>query len=140
MPLPTEETSITVTKPGQAGPDVVNIITQTSEQLTKSYERLKWIGFTSASGALVILVTFISSLLPVYRLDFRSQVLYAVAGFVMLLLSAGMFMLQNVHAFRLEAINRSNALRSLELSHERTLEGNKPQATLPGPGYSPPTA
>lgn len=107
-------TNIDESHPRDVTSDIVSIVTKTNEQLIKSYEQLKWIGFMSASGTLVIIVTFILSAIPGVGLNFQSQILYVITGFLMLLTSAGIFALQNTYLYRLEIINRRKALKQEE--------------------------
>jgi hypothetical protein len=125
--------------PGQDQLSIVSVMAQTGAQVMTSYERLKRVGFMSASGALVIIATFVLSALPVNRLDFPSQILFVVTGFLMLLISAGVFALQNLHSYQLEIMTRSTALRSLELSHQKSLEALKSPPALPSSAYTPPS-
>ncbi|HEU5118305.1 MAG TPA: hypothetical protein VFT74_16930, partial [Isosphaeraceae bacterium] len=122
LPIPSSENetrqTITISQ-GNSPPRVVEIINQVGSQLTNTYERLKWVGFMASSGTLIILATFVLSVTPVVTLEFDSQILYVVTGFLMLLTSASIFSLQNVHAYRLECMNRDYTRKVLELSHER---------------------
>src|SRR5438270_11265810 len=96
---PTQQT-YEVSTPGQAGPSIVRIVTETSEQLAKSYERLQWIGFTSMVGVMTIIAAFALAVSPAIKLPFESQLLFTITGFSMMLLSTALFAIQNVHSFR----------------------------------------
>lgn len=138
MEKPTEQ-KFEVSTPGQTTPSIVRIVTETSEQLTRSYERLKWLGFISMSGGLMVLLSFVFTIMDGSKFQFNSQVLYTVVGFCMLLLSAALFALQNTHSFRIENRNRDFALRSLELGHvEKKTILDQPAAAAPAP-YVPPS-
>jgi hypothetical protein len=135
---PTEQT-FEISTPGQTGKSVVRILSETSEQLTKAYERLKWLGFTSIAGALVILVTFGLSVTPGFNIPFESQLLFTATGFCTVLIGASVFAMQNIHAYGLETKNREFALRSLELQHEeKKAVIEQPAIRPPESGYTPP--
>jgi hypothetical protein len=90
------------------------------------------------SGGLIVVLSFIFSAVPGLKLDFGSQVLFTVVGFCMLLLSAVLFALQNVHAFRLENRNRDFAIRSLELKYGVTKAAVEQPVVQPDGTYKPP--
>jgi hypothetical protein len=110
-----------VSVPGQ-GLSFVRIFSTVNEQLTRSYERVRWLGFTAISGGLLIIITFAFAVSPVIKLPFVSQLLFTITGLVVVLLSAAILALQNVHAYRLENANREFAIRSLELKHQERQE------------------
>jgi hypothetical protein len=121
------------------GPSFVRIVTQTSEQLAKSYERLKWIGFTSMAGVLIVITAFLLTFSPANKLPFESQLLFTITGFAMMLLSATLFAIQNVHSFRLENRKEDFALKSLEFKHADTRAAMDQSPAAPRADYKPPT-
>jgi hypothetical protein len=117
---------------------VMDLLRQTTDDLTRAYDRLRWLGFSAVVGALMILASFIFTLVPGISLPLKSQILFGSIGFGMLLLSAALFALQNVHAFRLEDRNRDITIRSLELKYEVDKAIALKPAENPQGGYKPP--
>jgi hypothetical protein len=97
---------------------IQSLFATTSADLTRAYERLRWLGFLAVVGAVMIVASFMFALIPAIGLPVRSQVLFVLTGFGMLLLSAALYALQNVHAFRLEDRNRDITIRALELKYD----------------------
>jgi len=89
-------------------------------------------------GGLIVVLTFGFSVVPAIRLEFHSQVLFTVVGFCMLLVSAGLFTLQNIHSFRIETRNRDFALKSLELQYEQKKTVIEQPPVQSGGSYTPP--
>lgn len=97
---------------------IQHLFEKTGGELTRIYERLKWLGYFAVVGSLIIVSSFVLAVIPGVTLPLRSQVLFVLTGFAMLLLSAVLYALQNVHAFRLEDRNRDMTIRSLELKYD----------------------
>lgn len=119
---------------------IQSVLAATSAELTRAYERLRWLGFSAMVGALMIVASFVFALIPGMGLPLKSQILFVLTGFGMLLLSAALYALQNVHAFRLEDRNRDITIRSLELKYDVDKAiALKPLENPQGHGYVPPT-
>jgi hypothetical protein len=110
--------TLEVLKSGATG--VQRWVAEMREGLTLSYERLRWLGFSAISGVLIIIASFVCSLVPGLSLPIQSQILFALIGFGIFLLSAAVFALQNIHAFQLENRRADFEIRSLELEHQET--------------------
>lgn len=115
-----------------------NLLTTTSAELTRAYERLRWLGFTAVVGGLMVVASFVFAIIPGVTLPLRSEILFVLTGFGMLLLSAALYALQNVHAFRLEDRNRDITIRSLELKYEVDKAIALKPAETPQGQYNPP--
>jgi hypothetical protein len=118
---------------------IQNLLTTTSAELTRAYERLRWLGFSAVVGALMIVASFIFTLIPGIALPLKSQILFVLTGFGMLLLSAALYALQNIHAFRLEDRNRDITIRSLELKYDVDKAIALKPVENPQGQYAPPT-
>jgi hypothetical protein len=119
---------------------VIRIFTETNEHLTRSYEKLRWLGFLAVCGVMLVVATFVIAVLPGFSLPVSSQFLFASIGFAILLLSGAVLAMQNVHAYHLESRNRDFAFRALELKHQQTAEIVKQPVDRPSnDSYKPPT-
>lgn len=118
---------------------ILSLITATTVTLSRSYQELRWLGFSAVVGALMIVGSFVFTLIPGIALPLKSQILFVLTGFGMLLLSATLYALQNIHAFRLEDRNRDVTIRSLELKYEVDKAIALKPVEAPQGHYQPPT-
>lgn len=108
-----------------AGIDIERILDfaeKASRDFKSAYTELKFAGYLTWLGGLLIFLTFILSALGRLGPDIHSQVLFVSGGVFLMLLGGSFLALQTMLTFRLEVQSQQFMFETAKLKHELQLK------------------
>jgi hypothetical protein len=88
-----------------------------SKNFKAAYNELRFAGYLTWLGGLLIFLTFIFSVLGGVGLTPQGQVLFVTGGIFLMLLGGGFLTLQNILTFRLKAQSQRHLFETTKLKH-----------------------
>jgi hypothetical protein len=94
---------------------ITSAVDKLTESFGQTYERLKYAGFVSVLGAILVFVPLAMKNIPLVHIDVEEQRLYVTAGVGFVLIAAAWISLQNLLVYKLQRAKQEIACRMLAI-------------------------